>query len=357
MLKGKNQRRTYIIAELGNNHDGSFEKAKELVHAAYESGADAVKFQCINYDKWLSPELKILERARGTGFQTQLERMKNIELSVEYYIELCKLAKSLGIDVGCTIFDWDILARLNENLTFQKVSSGDMHCEESLNIADAGNGVAIISVGLARSKMDIDRAIRCFVKKTPYIMHCVSEYPLDYTKSNLNNIIYLQEKFGSNRIGYSDHTIGTRTSMEAMDIGIVLLEKHFKLERDSDGIGDKPLSASPSEMREICRYAEECWENSISSNTYKEEAKIIEPVYTAHKTESWVQLVRKAHARRTIKKGETITDKDCYYTISGKGFFTQFDVIDNIIVAQNEIDEGVAIDNKDVNIQVTERVD
>ena len=340
--------RPYIIAEVGNNHDGCKEKAIRLIHAAKESGADSVKFQCIDYEKWVTNSLPVFARASKSGCKTQLERLNAIRLSIDDYVDLASECKAIGIDFGCTVFDEDALLALSPYMTYNKISSGEMFNIDTLRLhSNEKVKPVVMSTGLARSEVDIINAVSHLKGCNLYILHCVSTYPLKNEESALGNIKALQYLFGSARVGYSDHTIGLDACKEALNLGSVIIEKHFKLDEDCR-IGDKPISATPSELKSLVEYAqvlnndkaEDHMHNSTESDGF---------VFSAHKTASWNQLVRKAHTRKAIKRGSRIEIDDCSFVISGEGYFTSLDIYGKEVVAIQDLPQGRAIMSSDIS--------
>lgn len=328
----------YIIAEVGNNHDGDVEKAKELIYAAKECGADSVKFQCIEFKNWITPDLPVFNRAKSKGIFRQIDRLKSVKLSLEEYKELALLCQKIDIDFGCTIFDKFILEELDPFLSYRKISSGELHNFQTLKLHKNNFKPVIISTGLVRNIKDIQLALDVLGGSEVYIMHCVSSYPVTFESSNLNNIKNLMEIFKNNRIGYSDHTVGMEAASLALGMGASIIEKHFKLDSDTGEIGDKPLSANQKELKRLV---------DLANHTAK---NFSFPVFNAVKSNSWSQLVRKAHAKFDLKKGDKISLENCEFVISGKGDFTSFDIINNEIILIDSVKKGISISNINVEI-------
>ena len=325
----------YIIAEIGNNHDGDFNKAKDLVYAAKEAGANSVKFQCIDYEKWISADLPTFKRALSSGKKSQLERLKAIELSIDQYVELAKLCKYLNIDFGCTIFDIKILKELKSYLSYRKISSGEIFNIDTINLHKDSNVPIIISTGLARDFSDIENALSLLSRNNIYILHCVSCYPLSIEKASMTNINLLQKKFGIEKVGYSDHSIGLEACSFALALGCKIIEKHFKLKENCE-IGDKPLSSDPSEMSRLVDIAKS-WtakENDFLSFGWNSDSKN--------------QLVRKAHTLVDLKPGTLLTKKNCKFIISGEGDLNSFDIKNINFITNKFIPKNNPIFLKDI---------
>lgn len=238
-----NESKPYIIAEIGINHDGSFEKAIELVKAAASTGVDAVKFQTFKTSKLLS---------RNSDY---FEMLKNYQLEDEHYLELHSLSQSLGIDAFSACFDEESAALWNSfNVSSFKIASGDItHHSLLQTIAKFGKPM-IVSTG-ASSYQEIQAALEAIYTAEPDIdvalLHCVSKYPTSIAASNLKCIEMLRKQFNL-VIGFSDHTIGTLASQVATGLGAKIIEKHFTLDKNLEG-PDHKLSADPNEMSKLVK--------------------------------------------------------------------------------------------------------
>lgn len=330
----------YIIAEVGNNHDGSFHKAKELVYAAKESGADSVKFQCINYSKWIHKDLPVFSRASSTGFKTQLERLLAIQLPLEAYISLAQLCQQIGIDFGCTVFDQEIHDALYPYMAYSKISSGEIHHLPTLKLHSTSAKPVFLSLGLVDSLSTVKRAIDILGSNSLTLLHCESIYPLPPQDACMSQLRYLARTFPNVSTGYSDHTKGLDACLFALGSGAAVIEKHFKLD-DTDIVGDKPLSATPSELKRLVDIAR-IWtrdESSISTAGWS--------------SVSNSQLVRKAHAKRLIQKGERVGWQDFDYLISGSGDYTSMQLSDcHHAMATDTLYPGQAATKETLDINV-----
>ena len=329
----------YIVAEIGNNHDGNFNKAVKLIEEAKEAGVDCVKFQCINYENWVDKRLKVFSRAQSTGYKTQLERLKAIELSPDRYEELAKICGKLDIDFSCTIFDMEIMERLKRYLSFAKVSSGEIHNMDTLDVAKKSGREIVISSGLSRSIQDIENALNYINIESTYVMHCVSRYPSSLKSYEWNNFMLLQSKYGKDRIGLSDHTKNIYASIMSLGGGCRLIERHFKLKEEKGTEGDKPLSSTAEDIRELV---------NIKNTLIEAEEKYLDNTYTdnSEDNKSWDQLVRKAHSKKFIKEGDVISKEDIYYKISGEGERTSFDIFENRLIAMKDMKTDEALTSR-----------
>jgi len=240
-------RRVMIVAEIGNNHEGSMALAEEMIGRAAEAGADAVKFQTIVPDRLVSPS----ETARVA----QLERFR---LSYAQFAQLAETAKRAGVQFLSTPFDIGSVAALDPLVPAFKIASGDNDFLPLLTaIAKTGKPI-VLSGGLAdldtlsASKRHIE-AIWRDAGKDPglAILHCVVSYPTapeDATLCALKDIAAL-----GCTVGYSDHTIGVDAAVLSVALGARLIEKHFTIDKNHSDFRDHKLSADPADMAELVR--------------------------------------------------------------------------------------------------------
>lgn len=241
-----NNDRVMIIAEIGNNHEGSFDLAKLMVKAAADCGADAVKFQTFRTEHYVS--------------KTDMERynrLKKFELSETCYIELKDLAHSLNLLFISTPFDLISAAFLRDLVDVYKISSSDNTFYPLLSqVALIGKPI-LLSTGLA-DLQQVQAAVKliknCWheiqISSDLALLHCVSAYPAPSDQLNLKVIKLLQSETGC-PVGYSDHTLGTDAAVIAVAAGATILEKHFTLDKEQSDFRDHQLSADPTEMKEL----------------------------------------------------------------------------------------------------------
>ena len=180
----------FIVAEIGNNHEGSINNAIKLIKSAKRSGADAVKFQIFDPNKYSSPKDK-----------NRIKQLKKFALKKKDIIYLKKQCDKLKIIFFATPFDIKSASLLNNIQSFFKISSGDNNYYDLLKKVRSFKKPIIISTGLTDIK-NISKVVKYFKKFDFYkkkenlcIMHCVSAYPASNAKINLNSITYLKKKF------------------------------------------------------------------------------------------------------------------------------------------------------------------
>ena len=236
---------TFIIAEVGINHDGDMQSAIELVNQAKNSGADAVKLQTYNTEQRVPKDHAVYDI------------LKKCELSHDHQKELFELGREIGIMVFSTPFDDDSVDFLEEiNSPIYKIASFDSVNKRLLEKVGMTKKPVIMSTGMTNSQ-ELGEAWAALGGKDDgsgcelALLHCVSSYPLDDKRANLNMIHHLHS-IHDGPVGYSDHTIGAHIPVYAVSAGASVIEKHFTLDTNADG-PDHSMSADPSIMSELVK--------------------------------------------------------------------------------------------------------
>lgn len=246
---------TYIIAEIGQNHNGDIEIAKKLIDMAVKSGASAVKFQKrdIASDLTLEAYNKIYDNPNSFG-KTYGEHREFLELDEAQHRKLKEYALACGITYFCTPTDIPSLKIMESISTpFYKVASRDLTNLPLLKaISNTGKPI-IISTGMA-SFEDIDDALHVLdmPKNKLIIMQCTSEYPCKLENVNLKAMETLRKKYGY-LVGLSDHTSGVIVSAAGSIMGAVAVEKHITLDRSMKGT-DQPSSLEEAGLKKLVDY-------------------------------------------------------------------------------------------------------
>lgn len=240
-----------IISEIGINHNGDLSIAKEMIKESKDCGANLVKFQ--KRDINLVYDKKMLESKRkspwGTTFREQKE---GLEFGEKEYKEIDNYCKSLGIDWFASAWDLNSLNFLKKfDLKFNKIASAMIIDQNFLNEVAKEKKYTFISTGMSDFKM-IENAVNIFKKNDcPFeLMHCISKYPFEDTKANLNMIKILRSKFNCS-VGYSGHESGgLAISYAAATLGISSLERHLTLDRSMYG-SDQAASITPPTFKQL----------------------------------------------------------------------------------------------------------
>lgn len=246
----------FVIAEVGVNHDGSVQRALELVYAAAEAGADAVKFQTFRAERLATAEApKAPYQLTGTDpDESQLAMLRRLELSGDQHRRLRKAADAAGIEFLSSLFD-EASADLLDTLDVSafKIPSGEITNLPLLaHIGRFGRPV-ILSTGMA----DLGEvtaavgALEATGNEQIAILHCVSAYPAPPEEANLRAMATMEDAFGK-PVGFSDHTLGVEVALAAVTLGACILEKHVTLDRSAPG-PDHAASLEPAELHDLVR--------------------------------------------------------------------------------------------------------
>ncbi|MCH7576055.1 MAG: N-acetylneuraminate synthase family protein [Candidatus Marinimicrobia bacterium] len=231
--------RVYIIAEIGINHGGDLDVAKQLILSAARTGADAVKFQTYITEKRVAKDSPIFDI------------LKTCELSFDACAELKDYAKEHQIDWFSTPFDDESVDFLQSiDTALYKIASFDVVNHKILLKIAQTRKPLIMSVGMSSAE-EIDAAYRILKKVTGNIalLHCISAYPTDEKDANLAALKALQQRYDC-VIGQSDHTDDILVPLYAVAGGAQILEKHYKLDDNMDCI-DAPVSISEEKMAKL----------------------------------------------------------------------------------------------------------
>jgi N,N'-diacetyllegionaminate synthase len=295
-------KKVFIVAEAGNNHEGSFDRAKELVIRAAEAGADAIKFQTFVPESFVS-----------FGNKERLEILRSFQLTYSQFESLAQLASDQQICFFSTPLDIESAYFLNSIQTLFKIASGDNNFWPLIKTVLSFNKPVIVSTGIS-SLDQVDEVFNFFDrhKKTNLLsfLHCVSSYPAPADQVNLSVIRGLQDRYKEVAIGYSDHTLGTRVAVYAVAVGARIVEKHFTLDKNQSSFRDHQLSADPREMKEMVQEIR-ALEGLLGSSR-----KDVQPCETALVTEAR----RSIAASIDIESGHKVSFKDLAWVRPGSEF-------------------------------------
>lgn len=270
----------FIIAEAGVNHNGSLDLARDLIDAAADAGANAVKFQTFKADKLVSRmAAKAGYQIANTGvIESQHEMIRKLELSDADHVILIQHCEAKGIEFLSTPFDLDSLELLANKFDIERIKlpSGDItNAPLLLQTARTGKQV-ILSTGMstlgevetalgilafgycepsaAPSLLGFENAYvsengRKALQDNVTLLHCTSEYPAPFADVNLHAMATLANAFCL-PIGYSDHTTGIAVSIAAVALGATVIEKHFTIDRNLPG-PDHKASLEPDELKQM----------------------------------------------------------------------------------------------------------
>jgi N,N'-diacetyllegionaminate synthase len=235
-----------VIAEIGNNHDGSVRQAERLIDAAAEAGADAVKFQT---------HIAAAEMLPSTPTPPHFDEpryafTKRMELSLDDHRRLRAFAEARGLIFFSSPFSVEAVVLLeNVGVLLYKVASGEVTNPPLLEAIAATGKPVMLSTGMSGVD-DVAAAVAIFLDRAPLVlMQCTSAYPCPPERVNLRAMVALAEQFGV-PVGLSDHTADIVTSIAAVALGAVCVEKHFTLSKRLYG-PDHHASLEPDELRRL----------------------------------------------------------------------------------------------------------
>ena len=273
MINLKKIKKTFIIAEIGINHEGKFLNAKKLISEAKKSGADAVKFQVFKPHTLANKKLKKnkLQIESSKKKEDLYEMWKRVSLNDKELFKLRMFAKKISIFFICSVFDLESLNLVKKlNVDAYKIASSDVTDYFLQSHISKEKKPVILSTGMA-NEQEIKVAIKNIKNKNISILHCVSLYPCNIKFANLNRINALNKKFDL-PVGYSDHCVGVNASIIAITMGAKIIEKHFTLNKKRVGL-DHALSADPDDLKIICDFAKQYslfkGKNSIEPTRYE----------------------------------------------------------------------------------------
>lgn len=304
--------RVFVIAEAGVNHNGDIEIAKQLIDAASEAGADAVKFQTFQADSLVCRTAKKAEYQLETTdrTETQYDMLKKLELTPQMHRELIEHCSKKNIMFLSTPFDLESIKLLSElGMQIYKIPSGEITNLPYLREIAKQQKKIILSTGM--SSMDEVKAAVNVLKNNGTeditLLHCNTQYPTPISDVNLLAMVKMREETGL-PVGYSDHTQGIEVPIAAAALGAEVIEKHFTLDRKMEG-PDHKASLEPQELMQMVtgiRKIELALGNGMKQMSESER----ENIATARK--SIVAAVR-------IKKGETFTEVNLITKRPGNG--------------------------------------
>ena len=286
------KKKTFIIAEIGNNHEGNFNNAKKLIKAAANAGVDAVKFQTFITNDFVSLD------------HPSFQRLKKFELTHQQFLKLKKFANNQKLNFISTPLDFLSANFLKKNCKIIKIASGDNNFYDLINIFFDYRKQLIISTGMMNAvnvekliKFILEKRGNKFLKNNLSLLHCTSSYPAEDKSLNLMSIKYLADKYKEINIGYSDHSVGYDACVTAVALGAKIIEKHFTLSNNSSNFRDHKLSLNPVDMEIMVKKIRKV---EIQLGKY-------EKVIQKNETKLISSTRRSMMAKKSINKNETMT--------------------------------------------------
>jgi len=294
-----------VIAEIGNNHEGSYGAAEEMIGQAARAGAQAVKFQTFQTERFVT-------RADPARF----ERLQQFELTQDEFARLAAVAKAEGVSFISTPLDLASADFLTGHVAAFKIASGDNSFYPLIERVAASAKPLVLSTGIA----DLDH-IDLAVQRVDdtwrridhdgdlALLHCVASYPVPPAEANLAAIGALKARFPTRTVGYSDHTLGVDAAILSVALGAEIIEKHFTLDKNFSDFRDHQMSADPAELAELVARAQTARLYLGSGNKQMMECeRAVAPL-----------IRRSIVAGRDLAAGTLLSDDDIGWTRPGGG--------------------------------------
>lgn len=323
----------YVIAEIGANHNGDMDLARQMIDSAISCGADAVKFQSWTPKSLIAREEYDRNQKYDDSAKKHFGSLK--EMVDKYYLredqhhELKAYCDSKGVDFCSTPFsteEADMLESLN--VPFYKIASMDVNNLELLKYVAAKGKPVFISTGMS-TLGEIELAVKTMNSagcKDIALLHCISIYPPLYEDIHLRNITMLQQTFGL-PVGFSDHSIGFSIPLASVALGSCIIEKHFTTDKDLPG-WDHEISADPFEMKVIC---------SESKHVIRSLGSFVRTVSDAEEQKK-LKFRRSIVTNRSLKAGHILKQSDLSSKRPGTGISP--DLVHQLVGRTLKIDLG-----------------
>lgn len=242
---------TYVIGEIGINHNGDLEIARQLIDIAADAGCDAVKFQKRTPEICVPPEQRMLERETPWGRMTYLDYRHRVEFGEDDYRQIAVHCEKRGVQWFASPWDVPSVHFLQRHdVKAYKIASACLTDQELLAaVRDTGQPV-ILSTGMSTLD-EIDRAVETLGTERLVLLHTTSTYPMPPEEANLRTITTLTQRYGV-PVGYSGHERGLQISLAAIALGAVVVERHITLDRTMWG-SDQAASLEPEGLRHLVR--------------------------------------------------------------------------------------------------------
>ena len=317
---------TFIIAEIGNNHNGSLELAYKLVDNAVSSGADCAKFQMRSKALYRSNN-----NSEDLGAEYTLDLLSKFQLENDDLFKVFDYCKEKGILPLCTPFDLESLLQLESyGMHAYKVASADLTNHILLKEMCKTGKPLICSTGMA-TESEISASVELLKKNGAdfALLHCNSTYPAPFKDINLSYLSQLKKLGGNCQIGYSGHERGVSVPVAAVSLGARIIEKHFTLDKSMEG-NDHKVSLLPHEFKNMVNYIREV-ELAMGNNASR--------TISQGEMMNREVLAKSLIANKSIKKGEVILKE--YIEIRSPGNGLQPNNLDKLVgkIAKRDIDK------------------
>jgi len=338
----------FIIAEIGNNHNGSLETAKKLVDEAVRAGADCAKFQMRDLESLYMNKGNNMDASSDIGTQYTLDLLSRFQLSDDDMMEVFDYCDERDIIPLCTPFDLNSFKKLESyGMLAYKISSADFTNYDLIEAVAATGKPMICSTGMSTEQEVLDGIALIQNTGAPYILlHCNSTYPAPFKDVNLKYIEHLK-KLSGGLVGYSGHERDINIAIAAVALGAKVIEKHFTLDNLMEG-NDHKVSLLPEEFSRMVKGIREVEEASNSifkrelsqgemmnrENLAKSLVAIIDIPPGSNVTEEMVGIKSPGQGLQPNKKAELIGKTLKFGKKAGEFFFAS-DLGIDVIVAKD----------------------
>jgi len=243
----------FVIAEIGINHNGDINIAKQMIDAAVHAGADAVKFQKRTPEIATPPEQRNQMRETPWGYITYLEYRRKVEFNEKQYREIDKYCREKGIAWMVSVWDEPSVDFMEKfDTPAYKIPSASLTDHNLIKHARRTGKPLILSTGMSTMKQ-IHAGVKIAGEKDLVLLHCTSTYPCEPEELNLKMVETLRREFPKLPIGYSGHEVGLVPSAVAVALGACMVERHLTLDRAMWG-SDQAASVEPSGFERLVKY-------------------------------------------------------------------------------------------------------
>lgn len=305
------QNKTFIIAEIGVNHNGRLDLAKQMIEEAAHAGADCVKFQTYRASRVVRKETQKAgyQQENLTNNQSQREMLEQLELSKEDHRELKDYTENCGLTFLSTPYNKGDMDFLN-NLGVEAFKLASIHAAEpeTIRYATSFGKPIFLSTGMT-TLSEVTAAVEILEQsEAPYLlMQCTTDYPADEEESNVAVLESFRKSFEC-PLGFSDHTTSSDAACAAVALGAEVIEKHFTLDKSLEG-PDHRASADPSEFEDYVRAIKRT--ERVLGNKKKQP--------TESERENMNEMRRSLTAKREIAQGEVIDESHLTFKRPGTG--------------------------------------
>ena len=276
-------KKPFIIAEIGNNHEGSFSTAAKLVEEAAKAGVDAIKFQTFEPDQFINSSEK-----------KRFKTLKKFKLSDQNFIDLAKIAKNKKLKFISKSLDIRSVYFLKDKVDMFKIASSDNNYYYLINLVLSFKKTTIFSIKLDSN--ELKKFLKYVKNKSKnfndnYFLHCVSSYPTNLKHTNLERINFIK-KLNIKNVGFSDHTVGLSASLASFFYGVKVIEKHFTLDNNFSKFRDHKLSLNPKDMAKLVS----------TINDFADLQTKYNPKLSEDERKNILSMRRSFYAKKNIKK-------------------------------------------------------